>query len=255
MGSTARSWGRSLRSLPPPSGTARNVRRGGAEAPPLLHLLTSSDGHLITRSPEGAGGRIHDLEKGRGPRDLRLVAGLLMRPKPHTAPRPPSAPRAKCSEQPLRVLRTDSVGSPFRWALGPSELPRPHSQLAFPTARPGTPSRPYGFPRGPRRAFRARRSGCSERAKTKRGRLSGQLAKTPGGNASSQVRARFFLVTHSPAPQATEAGVRSGSSSVYTPSTPSVAPSQPNAAARRRPARPSSPARAGSSMIWSRRSA
>src|ERR687891_2950172 len=63
----------------------------------------------------------------------------FMRPKPHTATRPPSAPRAKCSEQPLRVLRTDSVGSPFRWALGPSELPRPRSQLAFPTARPSTP--------------------------------------------------------------------------------------------------------------------
>jgi hypothetical protein len=28
-------------------------------------------------------------------------------------------------------------GRPFRWALGPSELPRSHSQLAFPTVRPG----------------------------------------------------------------------------------------------------------------------
>jgi hypothetical protein len=149
----------------------------------------------------------------RGPRDLRLVAGLLMRPKPHTAPRPPSAPRAKCSEQPLRVLRTDSAGSPFRWALGPPELPRPHGQLAFPTIRPGctqstlrlSQGAPPGLPGSPLRLLGARRrlNAGASRVNSPKGLVARRYRRSEG----------LFFLSHIPRCQATDAGVRPGSSS------------------------------------------
>jgi hypothetical protein len=114
--------------------------RGGEYAPPLLQ----SRGDI--KRPEGPSARRWTPSEG----------------EPSSAPRPPSTPRAKCSEQPLWPFESPG-GSPFRWALGPPELPQPHSQLAVPTV----PARcaqlalrlSQGAPLGPP----VRHSGCSER--------------------------------------------------------------------------------------------
>lgn len=70
------------------------------------------------------------------------------RTSPHT---PNFRPQHLGPQVSRETLKTESVPyltvHAFRWALGPSQIPRHRRELYFPPTMTGTPSQPYGFPR------------------------------------------------------------------------------------------------------------
>src|SRR5919198_48872 len=83
-------------------------------------------------------------------RPVSTEKGPERRGSPRPRSRPPYASRAQVLRATYAAVSVSEAVAPFRWALGPSEPPHKHSQLALPTVLAGAPSRPYGFPRGPR---------------------------------------------------------------------------------------------------------